>query len=168
MWSRTPDVKWSYFQGITTAFWVITRQMGTLILRQCMLRYPGLSISRVVWSLTSSLGPVSLTNFCPQFKFNGTFALLQFRCWPSDLNQFFTCHDSTAVVPCTEFRRDHCIRIEMRVKRHFYQIWIAMKKPLVKRAQGVCWIQWFGLFLVAMSLWIWCRMTWRWLSAKLQ
>ena len=47
---------------------------------------------------------------------------------------FCTCHDSTAVVPCTKFSSDHCDRIEVRVKRHFHRIWIAMQKPLVKRA----------------------------------
>ena len=50
---------------------------------------------------------------------------------------FCTCHDSTAVVPCTIFCSDHCIRIEMRVKRNFHRIWIAMEKPLVKR--GPAW-----------------------------
>ena len=47
---------------------------------------------------------------------------------------FCTCHDSTAVVPCAKFCSDHCIRIEMRANR----IWIAMEKPLVKRAPGHC------------------------------
>ena len=46
---------------------------------------------------------------------------------------FCTCHDSTAVVPCTKFCGDYCIRSEMRVKRNFHRIWIAMEKPLVKR-----------------------------------
>ena len=46
---------------------------------------------------------------------------------------FCTCHDSTAVVPCTKFCSDHCIGIEMRPKRNFHRIWIAMEKPLVKR-----------------------------------
>ena len=46
---------------------------------------------------------------------------------------FCTCHDSTAVVPCTKFCSDHCIGIEMRAKRNFHRIWIAMEKPLVKR-----------------------------------
>ena len=32
--------------------------------------------------------PVSLTIFCPQFKFDGYFALLLFRYWPSDRNKF--------------------------------------------------------------------------------
>ena len=49
---------------------------------------------------------------------------------------FCTCHNSIAVVPCTKFCSDHCIRIEVRVKRNFHQIWIAMEKPLVKRAPG--------------------------------
>ena len=47
---------------------------------------------------------------------------------------FCTCHDSTAVVPCTKFCSDHCIRIEVSMKRNFHRIWIAMEKPLVKRA----------------------------------
>ena len=46
---------------------------------------------------------------------------------------FCTCHESTAVVPCAKFCSDHCIRIEVRVKRNFHRIWIAMEKPLVKR-----------------------------------
>ena len=33
-------------------------------------------------------GPVSLTICCPQFKFDGNFALLYFCCWPSDRNKF--------------------------------------------------------------------------------
>ena len=49
---------------------------------------------------------------------------------------FCTCHDSTAVVPCTKFCSNHCIRIEMRVKRNFHRIWIAMEKTLVKRGPG--------------------------------
>ena len=32
--------------------------------------------------------PVSLTIFCLQFKFDGNFALLSFRCWPLDRNKF--------------------------------------------------------------------------------
>ena len=49
---------------------------------------------------------------------------------------FCTWHDSTAVVPCTKFYSDHCIRIEVRVERNFHRIWIAMEKPLVKRGPG--------------------------------
>ena len=52
---------------------------------------------------------------------------------------FGTCHDSTAVVPCTKFCSDHCIEIEMRVKPNFHRIWIAMEKPLVKRGPGRNW-----------------------------
>ena len=50
---------------------------------------------------------------------------------------FCICHDSTAVVPCTKFCSDHCIRIEVRVKRNFHRIWIAMEKPLLERAPGM-------------------------------
>ena len=46
------------------------------------------------------------------------------------------CHNSTAVVPCTKFCSNHCIRIEVRVKRNFHRIWIAMENLLVKRAPG--------------------------------
>ena len=55
---------------------------------------------------------------------------------------FCTCHDSTAVVPCTKFCSDHCIRIEMRVKRNFHRIRIAMEKPLVKRGPGLQFQLW--------------------------
>ena len=41
---------------------------------------------------------------------------------------FCTNHESTAVVLCIKFRSDHCIRIEVRVKRNFHRICIAMKK----------------------------------------
>ena len=46
---------------------------------------------------------------------------------------FCTYHDGTYVVPCTNFCSDHCFKIEVRVKRNFHRIWIAMEKPLVKR-----------------------------------
>ena len=47
-----------------------------------------------------------------------------------------TCHDITGVVSCTKFCSDHCISIEMRVKRNFHRIWIAIENPLVKRGPG--------------------------------
>ena len=50
---------------------------------------------------------------------------------------FLTFHYSTAVVPCTDFCSDHGIRAEVRVKRIFHWIWIAMEKPLVKRCPGL-------------------------------
>ena len=44
-------------------------------------------------------------------------------------------HATTAQLSChvQKFCSDHCIRIEVRVKRNFHRIWIAMEKPLVKR-----------------------------------
>ena len=39
-------------------------------------------------NLEQAQGPVSQTIFCPQFKFDRNFALLKFRCWPSDRNKF--------------------------------------------------------------------------------
>ena len=50
-----------------------------------------------------------------------------------------TCHDSTTVVPCTKFCSDHCIGIEVRVKRNLHRIWIAMEEPLVMRVPGLWW-----------------------------
>ena len=47
-----------------------------------------------------------------------------------------TCHGSTTVVPCTNFFSDHCLRIEVRVKRIFHRIWIKMERPLVKGGPG--------------------------------
>ena len=67
---------------------------------------------------------------------NGFFPAIQIR-WKH----------STAVVPCKKICSDHCIRIEVRVKRHFHRIWIAMEKPLVKRAPGPVFYQ-YGLTLI--------------------
>ena len=83
--------------------------------------------------------PVSLRIFCPQFKFDGNFALLLFRCQPSDRNKFWHMH-----VTCTKFCSDHWIRIEVRVKRDFHRIWVARKNRLWNEAQD----------LVLTSLWL--------------
>ena len=40
-----------------------------------------------------------------------------------------------AVVLCTQFCSDHCINIEVRVRRNFHRIWIAMEKLLWNGAQ---------------------------------
>ena len=61
---------------------------------------------------------------------------------------FCTCHDSTAVVPCTKFCSDLCIRLEMRVKRNFHRIWNAMEKPLVKRCPGPC----FNIYMYHLTI----------------
>ena len=39
---------------------------------------------------------------------------------------FCTCHVSRAVEPCSKFCCDHYVKIEVRVKRNFKWIWIAM------------------------------------------
>ena len=39
----------------------------------------------------------------------------------------YTRHDCTALVSCTKFCSDHCIEIEVRVKRNFHRIWIGME-----------------------------------------
>ena len=50
---------------------------------------------------------------------------------------FCTCHDSTAVVTCTQFCSDHCVRIEAKVKLNFHRIWIPMENTLVKQGPGL-------------------------------
>ena len=84
--------------------------------------------------MQQDLGPVSLTFFCPQFKFDETSSCCNSVAGHQIATNFCTCHDSTAVVPCTKVCSDLCIRIEVRVKRNFHRIWITMEKPLVKRA----------------------------------
>ena len=74
-------------------------------------------------------------NFCTQFKFDGKFCSNSFSDHQIGTN-FCTCHDSTAVVPSAKTCCDHCIRIEVRVKRNFHRIWIGMVNPLVKRGPG--------------------------------
>ena len=45
-------------------------------------------VLRLIVCVVSDQRPVSLTIFCPEFKFDGKFALLQFCYWPSDRNKF--------------------------------------------------------------------------------
>ena len=65
---------------------------------------------------------------------------------------FCTSHDSTAVVLCTKFCSDHSIRIVMRVKRNFNQIWIAMEKTLVKWGLGQQWSRYCRAWQLALDL----------------
>ena len=84
--------------------------------------------------------PVSLTIFRPKLQFGGNFA--------SDCNSVAghqiatnvcTYHDSTAVVPCTKFCSEHCMRVEVRVKRNFHWICIAMEKTsVIWTLEGLC------------------------------
>ena len=69
---------------------------------------------------------------------------------------FCTCHDSTAVVPCTKFCSDHSIRLEMRVKQNFHRIWNATEKPLVKRGPG----QHFSAKTIPKSRLTYCQGLW--------
>ena len=46
-------------------------------------------------------------------------------------------HQITAVLSCTKFCSDRCVRIEVRVKRKkIHRIGIPMETPLVKRSPG--------------------------------
>ena len=80
-------------------------------------------------------GPVSLTIFARNSNSMETSPCCNSCAGHQITTIFCTCHDSNAVVPCTKFCSDHCIRIE--VKRNFHRIWIAMEKPLVKRGPGL-------------------------------
>ena len=53
-----------------------------------------------------------------------------------------TCHNSTAVMPCTKFFSDHHIRMKVRMKQNFYRFWIAMEKLLVKRGPEPNLLRW--------------------------
>ena len=66
---------------------------------------------------------------------------------------FCTCHDNTTVVPCTctKVYSDHCIRIEVRVKRNFHRIWIVMEKTLVKQGPVWHWLPFHGASLRRMT-----------------
>ena len=87
-------------------------------------------------------GPVSLTVFTRNSNSMETSPCHYFVAGHQIPTNLCTCHDSTAVVPC--ICSDHCIIIEVRVKRNFHRIRIAMEKPLVKRGPG----NWFhsGIF----------------------
>ena len=78
------------------------------------------------------LGPVSLTVFAHKSNSMETSPCHDSVAGHQIATIFCTCHDSTAVVPCTKFCSDHCIRIDVRVKHNFHRIWIAMEKTLVK------------------------------------
>ena len=105
----------------------------------CMFSYACHRLSMIPCHFVDQ-GLVSLTIFCSHCKFDWNFALLLFHCCPTDRNNFFTCHDSTAVVACTKFCNDRCIKIEVRVKWTLHRNWIAMGKPLVEWAPD-CIIQ---------------------------
>ena len=91
-WFETPSLTlWRHrndFQSIS--FMAVTVTLGAL---KVPLATQMESMRCICWSHSLPVskpdrGPVSLTIFCPQFKFDGYFALLLFRYWPSDRNKF--------------------------------------------------------------------------------
>ena len=50
---------------------------------------------------------------------------------------------ATTAVPCTKFGSDHFVRIMVRLKRNFYQIWIPGEKTLVKRGPEPVWSKFY-------------------------
>ena len=106
------------------------------VLAGSICSFGNITVKFAVWAIHVPPGSVSLTIFRPQFKFNG----------------------QQAVVPCTKFCSDHCIRIEVRVKQNFHRIWIATEKPLVKRGQ----FAFFDNILVILTTF--CNQYWRFLQ----
>ena len=89
------------------------------------------------------LGPVSLTIFARNSNSMESLPCCNSVIAHQIATNFCTCHDSTAVVTCTKFCGDHCIRIEVKANRNSHRIWIAMEKTLVKRDPGkIAFLNW--------------------------
>ena len=73
-------------------------------------------------------GPGSLTRFARNSNSKETTPCCNSVNGHQIASNFCTCHDITAFVPCTKFCSDHYIRTEVRVKRNFHRIWIAMEQ----------------------------------------
>ena len=121
---------------------VLCSVMGIINLR-CMpwgpseIAYTFMPHAKSIRSYFADLGPVSLTVFSRNYNSMETSPCHNSIAGHQIATNFCTCHDSTAVVPCTKFCSNHCIRIEVRVKRNFHRVWIAIENPLVKR--GPAW-----------------------------
>ena len=124
--------KWSCFHSIVT---IMPTYSPMLYLHRCIIT-PQIE----VWSLKSNKyishfyssvisyhGPVSLTVFA-----HTSISMENSSCSNSVAGHQITtkiwaCHESTIVEPCTKFCGDDCIGLEVRVKRNFDGIWIAME-----------------------------------------
>ena len=97
----------------------------------------------------SGPGPVSLTVFPSQFKFDGNFVSLSPRFQHSGrYTKFCTWHDTCAVLACAKFFYHLMASNGVMARRSFHRIWMAGKKTLVKRAPGHCFE-----FLLIMDTW---------------
>ena len=67
-------------------------------------------------------------DFWPEIQSKWNLCLALFPLLAIRSQQFCPRHDSTAVVPYTEFCSDHYVRIEVKVKRNFHRIRTAMEK----------------------------------------
>ena len=72
-------------------------------------------------------GPISRTIFHRNSNSMGNWFYCNFIAGYDIATKFFTCHDSTAVVPCTKFHSDHFIITWMRPENNFHRIWIPME-----------------------------------------
>ena len=73
---------------------------------------------------------------------------------------FCTCHDSTAVVPCTKFCSDQGIIVDVRVKRNFHRIELRRKNRQWNGARigviGFFWmvLEWSELYHIVDSIYV--------------
>ena len=107
------------------------RQFG-LSLKQCYIEWP----KKGYWRRNQPRGPFHLRFFDRNSNSTEISPCCNSVAGSQVAPNLCTCHDNTAVVPCTKFCSDHCITIEVSVKRNYHRIWIAMEKPLVKRGPG--------------------------------
>ena len=95
--------------------------------------------------LNSGQGPVSLMFFPSQLKFNGNFVALHLNSNTVIATNFFTWHDSCAVVACAKICCDLMASNRVKARRSCNRIWIAGKKMLVIQAsttQSIYWKWW--------------------------
>ena len=108
----------------------------------------------IIWQCTSwyegkyNLGPVSLTVFPSQFKFDGNFFHSHHDYITVIATNFCTWHDSCAVVACAKHCCDLMAINGITARQSFHGIWIAGKRSLVERAPGwkMTWMSRLGIF----------------------
>ena len=66
---------------------------------------------------------------------------------------FCTCHDSTAVVSCTNICSDCCVEIKVTVKWNFHQIWISMENAVSEMGPWSSYIPGCVMMLIYAIMW---------------
>ena len=118
-----------YFHDLSQLCFIVYHQLRTTFTCQVMS------------NITTSC-PVIVSNsylYCERHKYGITFTSSP----TPQISLGLEPQETSILLQCTKFCSDHCILIEMIVKRSFHRIWIAMGEPLVKRGPGPKYI---GLF----------------------